>query len=419
MAEAKRGTDPKGDRSVRREAGIKKVCVEAEAVEREKPSIQLFKPVICDEAIQAVVDVLKSGWIGLGPKTREFELAFSQYVGVPYSVATSSATAALHMALNVIGVGPGDEVITTPITFVSTNHAILYTGAIPVFVDVNETDLNIDVNQIEQAINDKTKAIMVVHYGGKPCDMNAIEEIAAKRGIWIIQDAAHACGATYRGCKIGNSSYPKTLVCFSFHAVKNLPCGDGGMITTNDEHISSLLRKDRWLGIDKDTISRTDFGEGVSGQQLAYLWRYTVERVGFKAHMNDIAAAIGLAQLKRLNKDNRHRFGLVREYLIGIHERGIPVVPLSSDDDRSSSNHLFVIKAKNRDKLIVHLKANNIHPGVHYFPNHLYPAFKGAKTFGSLPVASKVWEEILSLPLHLHLHLSDVHRIIDVMAEGW
>jgi len=393
----------------------------------EPRPIQVLKPQICEEAIEAVTEVLKSGWIGLGPKTQEFEEEFAKYVEAPHAVAVNSATAALHLALNVIGIKEGDAVISTPMTFISTNTAIKYCGGNVLFVDIKEDDLNIDPAAIEEAIKRRpdVKAIMVVHYAGKPCDMHEIVEIADRHGIWIIEDAAHACGASYHGTKIGACQYPKTLTCFSFHAVKNLPCGDGGMITTNDDEIAALLKKDRWLGIDKDTFSRTEIADGRSGDARAYAWRYTVERVGYKAHMNDITAAIGLAQLRRLDEDNGHRASIVQEYRkkLAMHGTGgvSGIKTLSQDSDRTSANHLFVVKAERRDDLILHLKDRKIHPGVHYYPNHLYPIFRGDErvAWGDLSVTERVWQEIISLPLHLALHSEDVDRIVGALAEGW
>ena len=389
---------------------------------KEAKPIQVLKPQICEEAIEGVVEVLKSGWIGLGPKTQEFEEEFARYVGAPHAVAVNSATSALYLALNVIGIKEGDAVISAPMTFISTNTAIKYCGGSVLFVDIKEDDLNIDPAAIEEAIGRRpdVKAIVVVHYAGKPCDMHEIVEIADRHGIWIIEDAAHACGASYHGSKIGACQYPKTLTCFSFHAVKNLPCGDGGMITTSDDEIAALLKKDRWLGIDKDTFSRTEIANGRSGDARAYAWRYAVERLGFKAHMNDITAAIGLAQLKRLDEDNAYRAEIVQQYHQDL-EGMLGITRLSVGFDRVSANHLFVVKAKRRDDLILHLKDRQIHPGVHYYPNHLYPIFRGDEraTWGDLPVTERVWEEIISLPLHLDLHSDDVSRIVGALAEGW
>lgn len=244
-------------------------------------SIQLFKPKISEAAIKSVEETLRSGWIGLGPKVKQFEHDFCEYVGCEYAVGLNSATAGLHLAMILAGVEAGDEVITTPLTFISTNHSILYQRAVPVFVDIDSDTLNIDVNQISDRITEKTKAIVCVHYGGYPCDLDEIYDIASNHNITVIEDCAHAMGAEYNGRKIGASA---RLAVFSFHAVKNLPMGDGGIIATDDSEFYGKLKKLRWMGINKDTYSRR-----ISiGESSVYSWQYNVEMLGYKYHMNDI-----------------------------------------------------------------------------------------------------------------------------------
>ncbi|WHH58255.1 DegT/DnrJ/EryC1/StrS family aminotransferase [Petroclostridium sp. X23] len=235
-------------------------------------SIPVLKPSIGEEEINAVVEVMKSGWLGLGPKTEEFEKNFAQYIGADYAVALNSGTAALHLAVKVLGIGEGDEVIVTPMTFVSTVHAIVYEGALPVFADIEKDTMNIDVDDIEKKITDKTKAIIVVHMAGHPCDMDRINELASRYGLYVIEDAAHACGAKYKGKRIGNSS---NLTCFSFHAVKNLTCGEGGAITCNNEWYNRYFKEMRWVGISKDTWIR-------SSKEKVYAWQYWIDKVGYK-----------------------------------------------------------------------------------------------------------------------------------------
>ena len=215
--------------------------------------IQLFKPKICDAAIQSVSETLQSGWIGLGPKVEQFEADFCKYTGCNHAVALNSATSGLHLAMELLGIEKDDEVITTPMTFVSTNHAILYQKAKPIFVDVEYDTLNIDVSKIEEKINQKTKAIICVHYSGYPCDLDEIYNLASNYNLAVIEDCAHAVGAEYNGLKIGNNS---NMAVFSFHAVKNLPIGDGGMIVMDDPEIYERAKKMRWMGINKDTYSR-------------------------------------------------------------------------------------------------------------------------------------------------------------------
>jgi len=371
-------------------------------------SINLFKPVISEESIKAVTEVLQSGWIGLGPKTKQFEDDFSAYTGANHTVALNSATSSLHLAMKLIDLKEGDEVITTPLTFVSTNHAILYERGVPVFADVQPDTLNIDPEDIKRKITEKTKAIVCVHFAGYPCDLDEIHEIARAYNLVVIEDCAHAAGAEYKGKKIGSYS---SINCFSFHAVKNLPMGDGGAVTTNNEFYDARLRKLRWLGIDKDTYVRTD-NKDLTSQ--AYAWKYNVDEVGYKYHMNDISAAIGIEELKRLDKNNQKRRSLAAVYKEGLKNvKGIEL--LEYKDDRVTSQHICCVKADKRNHLVDHLKSNDINPGVHYLRNDLYPMYKEA----NLPNLESVHDKLISLPLHLHLSDQDIKTVVEVIKKGW
>jgi len=366
--------------------------------------IQLFKPYVSEEAIASVCDVLRSGWIGLGPKTEEFEKRFAEYVGCKYAVGVNSATAALHLALIVAGVGAGDEVLTTPMTFVSTNHAILYQQAEPVFVDVEEGTLNIDLDKAEELVTPRTKAIIAVHYGGNPVNISRLYQFAEKHGLKVIEDAAHACGASFQGRKVGSFG----LTCFSFHAVKNLPTGDGGMVTTEDQEVYQHLLRLRWVGIDKTTFERN------AGK---YQWEYDVKELGYKYHINDIASAMGIEHLRMLDTWNERRQEIVTNYRALLSD--IPREILSFTDQASdvqSSNHLCVIRVKNRDTVVDELKKRNIGVGVHYKPNHLYETYRNCRR-GDLSVAEKVYGEVISLPLHLQLSDADVAEVCQALRE--
>ncbi len=366
--------------------------------------IQLFKPDIGEEEIAAVEAVLRSGWIGLGPKTAEFEQQFAAFVGAPYAVGVNSATAALHLALVVAGVGQGDEVIVPSLTFVSTVAVVLYVGATPVFADVEPDTLCIDPRDIARKISSKTKAIIAVHYGGHPCEVDEINALAQGKGIVVIEDAAHACGAIYKGRPIGAIS---PLTCFSFHAVKNLTTGEGGMITLQNAEWDKKLRQLRWMGIDKDTWQRTSEAE-------VYAWQYAVNELGYKYHMNDIAAAIGLIQLKRLVELNTRRRKIVQLYNQGLADIPWIELPVEREYVRSSW-HLYVIRLTKRDKMIAHLKSRGIAPGVHYYPVHLHNYYRKWGT--SLPVTEAEWQRLLSLPLHPGLTDTDVEYIIEAIRS--
>lgn len=360
--------------------------------------IPVFKPSMGKEELNALKAVIESGWIGLGPKTTEFEDKFKGYIGTDHAVAVNSCTAALHLAMKVMEID-GGEVITTPMTFISTNHAILYNNAKPVFADIEEDTLNIDPDDIEKKITSKTKAIVVVHYGGHACDMGRIMAIAKKHGLKVIEDCAHACGGEYKGRKLGSIG---DIACFSFHAVKNLATGEGGMITFNDKLLNERLRRLRWLGISRDTFSRNLPNKG-------YSWYYNVEEIGFKCHLNDIPSVIGLVQLKKLDRMNRMREKLsmrYNKYLGRISQVETPVIKSYA----KNAHHNYVIKAGSRDKLIEHLKNDGISASVHYIPNHLYDVYKEYKV--SLPVAERVWKKLVTLPLYPDLSLKDQDKVI-------
>ncbi len=355
--------------------------------------IKLFHPHIPEEFFPKVEEVLKSGWIGQGAVVDEFEKAFAKYTRAKYAVMTNSATSALDLAVAVSGIGAGDEVLTTSMTFVSTNHAILKAGAFPVFIDVDPKTLLLDLDLAREQVTPYTKAIIAVHYAGNPFDMNKLYEFANEFGLKVIEDAAHACGA-YSGPKpIGSFG----LTCFSFHAVKNLPVGDGGMITTNDEEIYKKLRGLTWLGIDKTTFARSEGN---------YKWEYDVTEVGHKYHSNDIAAALGVQGLERLDDWNTCRKLLRREYKARLPE----VEFLETTPNTGSSNHLCVIQVDNRDELHDRLAENGIETGVHYKPNHLYSMYQQHDP-GNLVETERAYKRILSLPMHLKLNGNDISYI--------
>jgi perosamine synthetase len=368
--------------------------------------IQLFKPYFGEEEIEAVAAVMRSGWWGQGPKTVEFENKFAAFVSAKTAVTFSSATAALHLALTVADV-EGAEVISTPMTFVSTNHAILYNRAIPVFADVEGDTLNIDPADIERKITSKTKAIMAVDYGGHPCDFDRIFEIAKAHNLIVIEDAAHAAGAKYKGKAVGSYS---PMTCFSFHPVKNLATGDGGMITLANEEWAERLKRLRWVGINKNTWQRSDSADG-----SRYSWEYDVEEAGFKYHTNDINSAIALVQLERLAWTNDRRRQICALYDEGLKD--LPWLQLPVEKDYVfSSRHNYVIRLENRDKLADWLREYRVGNGMHYIPNHLYEMYK-PYVREALPVIEREWLRCLTLPLHPNLSDSEVEYVVEVIRR--
>lgn len=365
--------------------------------------IPVFKPSYGEEELEALKEPFKTGWIGLGPKTKEFEKKFAEYIGVKYAVATNSCTAALHLAMKVMRV-EDYEVITTPLTFISTNHAIVYNNGIPVFADIYPDTLNISPDEIENLITNRTRAIVAVHYGGHPCDMDLINEIAKKHNLVVIEDAAHGCGGEYKGRKIGSLG---DIACFSFHAVKNLATADGGMITTNDPAIYTSLLKLRWLGISKDTWARED-------KDRKYSWYYNIEEVGYKYHMNDINAALGLVQLKKLDRMNDRRREITEKYNNKFSDLDWIETPIVKSYAKSAC-HNYVIKVEERDRLNIYLQEKGISTGVHYIPNNHYQMYKNCR--GETPVCEEVWAKLLTLPLFPDLTDPEVDMIVEMVRR--
>ncbi|MEM9887675.1 MAG: DegT/DnrJ/EryC1/StrS family aminotransferase [Bacteroidota bacterium] len=368
--------------------------------------IQVFKPYIRPAAIEAVKSVLESGWIGLGPKTKQFEQDFLDYLdcsSTHYALGLNSNTSGLHLAVDLADVQEGDEVCTVALTFVSTNHVILYRNAQPVFVDVDRKTGNMCPDDLERKITDKTKAIIVVHLSGYPADMERINSIAKKHNIKLIEDCAHATGAYYpNGKRIGNSD---NICVFSFQAVKNLPVGDGGMLTTPDKILYERGKKLRWLGIDKDTFSRT---------KGSYAWEYSVPYIGYKYHMTDINAAIGIEQLKFLEADNAKRAKIASMYRQQLKDvAGVTLYEYA--DDTLSSFHFYPVLVENRKKLIDHLRTHEIYPGVHYKRNDKYDHYETTQ----LPCTDIIDRKTLTLPIHVLLKEEEVQRVIDTVKKGW
>lgn len=369
--------------------------------------IPVLQPCIDQQEIDAVAEVLRSGWLGLGPRTEQFEQQFTAMTQSRFTIALNSGTAALHLAMEVLNIGPGDEVIVPSLTFISTVHAVSYVGATPVFADVEYDTLNVSAAEIERKITAKTKAIIVVHLGGHPCDMEPIQQLAESRGIHLVEDAAHACGAEYKGRKVGSLS---ELTCFSFHAVKNLTCGEGGAITTNKEWMARKIREKRWLGISKDTWKR-------SAEEKTYAWQYFVDQLGYKYHMNDLQAAIGLVQMQKLPQLNGRRADIATAYRSQLADVSWLDLPQEKPYARSSW-HLFQIKVDNeerRDGLIAHLQAHNIATGVHYYPCHLHPV--NIHHQAVVPLTTQIWKRILTLPIHPNMTDGDVDRVISAVRN--
>ena len=358
-----------------------------------KEQIPLFFPKFrTEECLLEIRDCLENGWTGSGFKTLEFESKWKTYTGEHFALFLNSATSALQLAVEsakrVFNWSEGDEVISTPLTFVSTNHVILQAGLVPIFADVDES-LNLDPASILERLSKKTKAIMFVGIGGNPSNLLKISEICQQHGLILILDAAHMSG-TRIGGKFA-SEYAD-VTCYSFQAVKNLPTGDSGMITTSDANIYKVAKSLSWLGIDKETYVRVN-SEG-------YSWKYDVKDVGYKHNGNSIMAALGIISLKYLEQDNAWRRALAETYKRELSDtEGIEFV--SEEENVTSSQHLFQIKINRRDEVIESLRMSGISTGVHYVTNTAYPMYQHMKK--QTPNASRLSDRVLSLPLFIDL----------------
>ncbi|WP_346929319.1 DegT/DnrJ/EryC1/StrS aminotransferase family protein [Clostridium sp.] len=369
-------------------------------------------PLIDDDDINEVVETLKSGWVAKGPRTIEFEKRFAEYTGAKYAIAMNSATAALHIALIAGGVKPGDEVITTPITFAATANTIIHVGATPVFVDVDPETFCIDANKIEEKITDKTSAIVPVHYTGHACDMDKIRAIAEKYNLFVSEDAAHAIDTYYKGDLIGKKG---DCASFSFYATKNICTGEGGMLTTNREDIAEKARVMSTHGMSKAAWNR--YGKGGS-------WRYDIEYPGHKYNMFDIQAALAKTQMNKLTAMQDRRKEIVKKYEEAFSKLdGIKLPPEAAYTTHSW--HLYVVRLEldkltiDRDKFIELMGEANIGTSVHFIPVHLMSYYRENYGYneGDLPVAESYFDTILSLPLYPKMTDEDVQDVINAVTH--
>lgn len=358
---------------------------------------------LTEKEIIDVTKVLKSKWLSMGPVTEKFEKNFSEYLDVKYALATSNGTAALHIAHRALGIGYGDEVIVPSLTFVATANSILYVGAKPIFADISSLDnFNISPEHILEKITPKTKAIVVVHYGGYPADMKAIMEIAEDYNLYLIEDAAHAPGAEYGGRKIGTLGH---IGCFSFFANKNLVTGEGGMVVTNNSKLIEKIKQLRSHGMTTLTWAR----------HSGHASTYDVLDLGYNYRINELASMLGLLQLKKLDKNNARRKKIVELYQKKLHKIPNISVPFLNFHEKSSY-HIFPILLSNtisRELFMAKLKENGIQTSIHYPPIHLFTYYKQLFGFkkGLLPKTEYVGEHEVTLPLHPLMKIEDVKQI--------
>jgi perosamine synthetase len=368
-----------------------------------------------DADIQAVVEVLKSDWLTTGPKIAEFEERFAAWVGARHAVSFSSGTAALHGAAFAAGLGPGDEAITTPMTFCATANCILYQGATPVFADVSPDTLNLDPGEVARKVSARTKAIIAVDYAGHPAALDELEQLAKAQAPQgqrplLIEDACHALGAEYHGKRVGGIA---DMTVFSFHPVKHLTTGEGGMVSTNDARLAETLRRFRNHGISSEARQRQEAGQ----------WFYEMVLLGFNYRLTDIACALGLSQLGKLDANLARRREIAAQYTAAFRDCSAILVPAVRDGVHPAW-HLYPIRlnlgtlSAGRAEIFRALRAENIGVNVHYIPVHQHPYYRErSQSKKSYPVAEDAYERLISLPMFHSMTAQDVRDVIAAVSK--
>lgn len=372
-------------------------------------------PLIGEDEITEVVDTLKSGWLTTGPKTARFEKDFAAFVGASHALAVNSATSGLHLALEAVGVGPGDKVITTTYTFTATAEVIRYLGADPILIDIEPDTFNMDPEKLRQAIaeSDNVKAIMPVHFAGQSCDMDEILSIAKEHDLKIVEDAAHALPTTYKGITIGSIS---DITVYSFYVTKTIATGEGGMVTTENEEYRDRMKTMRLHGINRDVFDRYTSDKPS--------WFYEVVEPGYKYNMTDLAAAIGIHQLKQAWNFQKRRQWIAEQYNEAFAD--LPMTtPFVARPDDTHAWHLYVLQLDlesltiNRDKFIELMAKENIGTSVHFIPLHLQPYWRDTYNFKEedYPVALNVFNSAMSLPIYPKMTDQDVENVITAVKK--
>lgn len=360
--------------------------------------LPVSKPSIGCEELSEIKKVFDTGWLGLGSTVFEFESKLKEYLGAKNVIAVNTGTTALHVALDAFGIAEGDEVIVPSLTFCASIQVITSLKSTPIFCEIDPETLNIDINDLRKKMTPKTKAIMPVHYCGNSCDMDSLLGIGKENGIVIIEDAAHAFGSSYKGKKIGSFG---DATCFSFDPIKNLTCGEGGAVVLSDDAIAEEIRRKRILGIDKDTWHR---------YKNERSWFYEVTTQGYRYHMSNINAAIGLAQLKKFNMFIEKKKRIISIYNESFKDMdSIKLLKLNHEETAPFTYIIRVLDGK-RDEMMDFLKGKGVGTGVHYIANHIQPYFSCYAQ--PLPVTEKIWKEILTLPLYYDMTEKDVALVI-------
>lgn len=366
---------------------------------------------IDEDDIDAVVQTLRSDWLTTGPKVAEFEEAMAALVGAKYAVSFSSGTAALHAAAFTAGLQPGDEAVTTPLTFAATANCVLYQGATPIFADVEPETLSIDPEQVASRISPRTKAILPVDYAGHPADLHEILRLADQRGLVVIEDACHALGAEYKKQRVGSIAH---LTVFSFHPVKHVTTGEGGMVTTNNAGFAETLRRFRNHGVSSDARARHAAGR----------WHYEMVLLGFNYRLSDVSSALGLQQLTKLEMNLARRRQIAARYTDAFRKMPAIRTPAVASEVNPAW-HLYPIRLQldnasgSRDEIFQALRAENIGVNVHYIPVHLHPYYRDRFGYkgGEYPIAETAYESLLSLPMFHGMTNADVEDVIAAVRK--
>jgi perosamine synthetase len=372
-------------------------------------NIRLFKPSVGEEELDNIKDAFERSWIGLGPRVSEFEDAWANFVGAKAAIGLNSATAALHLALRVFDFPKGKKVLVPSLTFSSTASAVLYNDLIPVFVDSDPVTLGMDLADMRRKYDEDCVAVIPVHYSGHPVPMEVLMPWAKEKGLRVIEDCAHTAGSDYKGKALGTWG---DIGCFSFEEKKLMTTGDGGMMVTNSPELFRDIKAMRWVGIDKDNWRTAQLY--TQANKDAMHWFYELNVLGFKYNMNDLAASIGLAQLKKLPAFNLRRSAIIRRYLNGI--KGLTdIQPLLPFEPEVYSYQMFGVRAENRDDLMIYLKGKGIATGCHYTPLSTQPLFKPFAE--GCEFIEKEADRFITLPLHADLTDAEVDYVISALKE--
>jgi perosamine synthetase len=372
-------------------------------------NVRLFKPSVGQEELQNIKEAFDRSWIGLGPNVNQFEKEWAKFIGAELAIGLNSCTAALHLALKVFNFPKGKKVLVSSLTFSATASAILYNDLIPVFVDSNPETLGMDLEDMKNKYDDECVAVMPVHYAGHPVPMEKLMPWASERNLKVIEDCAHTAGAKYKDKTLGTWG---DIGCFSFEEKKLMTTGDGGMMVTNQPDLFKEVKAMRWVGIDKDNWKTAQ--AYTDANKDAMHWFYELNVLGYKYNMNDLAAAIGLAQLKKLPAMNRRRSAIIVKYMQGI--QNVPgIKPLLPYEPEKYCYQMFGIRAEKRDELMIYLKSKGIATGCHYTPLSLQPLFK--EWGNNCPYVEKEADKFITLPLHADLTDEEVAYAIQHLKE--